>query len=205
VNCKSGAGLKACTASDVKKEKNMTNRIITLLGLLCLTGVSTLHAQKTVSKANTITATATVEAIDYSARRVTLKNEKGETDTFVVDPAVKRFDAVKVGDKVKLTYYESLVFQLVKPGQKSSGASDELALSRAKGALPGASIATQEKRTVTVKAVDPAVPSITVTTDDGRTVSRKVEDKKNIEGVKAGDKIDITYTQALLTSIETAK
>ena len=183
----------------------MTNRIITLLGLLCLTGVSTLHAQKTVSKANTITATATVEAIDYSARRVTLKNEKGETDTFVVDPAVKRFDAVKVGDKVKMTYYESLVFQLVKPGQKSSGASDELALSRAKGALPGASIATQEKRTVTVKAVDPAVPSITVTTDDGRTVSRKVEDKKNIEGVKAGDKIDITYTQALLTSIETAK
>ena len=58
---------------------------------------------------------------------------------------------------------------------------------------------------MTVKAVDPAVPSITVTTDDGRTVSRKVEDKKNIEGVKPGDKIDITYTQALLTSVEPAK
>jgi hypothetical protein len=56
-----------------------------------------------------------------------------------------------------------------------------------------------------VKAVDPAVPSITVTTDDGRTVSRRIEDKKNIEGVKPGDKIDITYTQALLTSIEAAK
>jgi Cu/Ag efflux protein CusF len=187
------------------KEKTMTNRLITLLGVLCVTGVSTLHAQKTVSKANTITATATVEAVDYSARRVTLKTEKGETDTYVVDPAIKRFDSVKVGDKVRLTYYESLVFQLVKPGQKSSGASDEAALTRAKGAQPAGSIATQEKRTVTVKAVDPSVPSITVMTDDGRTVSRKVEDKKNIEGVKAGDKIDITYTQALLTSIETAK
>ena len=183
----------------------MTNRLITFLGLLCLAGASALHAQKTVSKANTITATATVEAVDYSARRVMLKNEKGETDTFTVDPAVKRFDSVKVGDKVKLTYYESLVFQLVKPGQKSSGASDEAALTRAKGALPAGSIATQEKRTVTVKAVDPAVPSITVTTDDGRTVSRKIEDKKNLEGVKPGDKIDITYTQALLTSIEAAK
>lgn len=183
----------------------MTNRLIALLGVLCVTGVSTLHAQKTVSKANTITATATVEAVDYSARRVTLKTEKGETDTYVVDPAIKRFDSVKVGDKVRLTYYESLVFQLVKPGQKSSGASDEAALTRAKGAQPAGSIATQEKRTVTVKAVDPSVPSITVMTDDGRTVSRKVEDKKNIEGVKAGDKIDITYTQALLTSIETAK
>jgi len=183
----------------------MANRLITFLGLLCIAGASTLHAQKTVSKANTITATATVEAIDYSSRRVTLKNEKGETDMFVVDPAVKRLDAVKIGDKVKMTYYESLVFQVVKPGQKSSGASDEAALTRAKGAVPGASIATQEKRTVTVKAVDPAVPSITVTTEDGRTVSRRIEDKKNIEGVKAGDKIDITYTQALLTSIETAK
>jgi hypothetical protein len=155
-----------------EKEKDMANRIITLLGLLCVAGASTLHAQKTVSKANTITATATVEAVDYSARHVMLKNEKGETDTFAVDPAVKRFDSLKVGDKVKLTYYESLVFQLVKPGQKSSGASDEAALTRAKGALPAGSIATQEKRTVTVKAVDPAVPSITVTTDDGRTVSR---------------------------------
>jgi Cu/Ag efflux protein CusF len=183
----------------------MANRLITLLGMLSLAGATTLHAQKTVSKANTISATATVETIDYSARHVMLKNEKGETDTFVVDPAVKRFDSLKVGDKVKLTYYESLVFQVIKPGQKSSGASDEAALTRAKGALPAGSIATQEKRTVTVKAVDPAVPSITVTTDDGRTVSRKVEDKKNIEGVKPGDKIDITYTQALLTSVEPAK
>ena len=116
----------------------MANRLITFLGLLSLAGATTLHAQKTVSKANTITATATVEAIDYSARHVTLKNEKGETDMFVVDPAVKRFDSLKVGDKVKLTYYESLVFQVIKPGQKSSGASDEAALTRAKGAVPGA-------------------------------------------------------------------
>lgn len=28
---------------------------------------------------------------------------------------------------------------------------------------------------------------------------------KNLEGVKPGDNIDITYTQALLTSIERAK
>ena len=58
---------------------------------------------------------------------------------------------------------------------------------------------------MTVKAVDPAVPSITVTTPDGRTVTRKIENKKNIEGVKAGDKIDITFTRAIVTSVENAK
>ena len=45
---------------------------------------------------------------------------------------------------------------------------------------------------------------ITVKTADGRTVTRKIENKKNIEGVKAGDKIDITFTQAALIAIEPA-
>jgi hypothetical protein len=58
---------------------------------------------------------------------------------------------------------------------------------------------------VTVKSIDPKTPSITVTTPDGRTVTRKVEDPKNLAAVKVGDQIDITYTQALLASIERAK
>jgi hypothetical protein len=60
------------------------------------------------------------------------------------------------------------------------------------------------KTTVTVKAIDPQLPSITVTTQDGRSVTRKIEDKKNLEGVKVGDRIDITYTQALIANLERA-
>jgi Cu/Ag efflux protein CusF len=63
----------------------------------------------------------------------------------------------------------------------------------------------QDKMTVTVKAIDMAAPSVTVTTPDGRTVTRKVEDKKNIENLKVGDQVDITYTRALITSVERAK
>jgi hypothetical protein len=59
--------------------------------------------------------------------------------------------------------------------------------------------------TVSVKAIDPSVPSITVTTADGRTVTRKIENKKNLEGIKVGDKLDITYTQSVMLSAETAK
>jgi hypothetical protein len=36
-------------------------------------------------------------------------------------------------------------------------------------------------------------------------VTRKIEDKKNIANVKPGDKIDITFTRAVLTSVEDAK
>jgi hypothetical protein len=179
--------------------------ILALLAALC---IASPHAQdgKTVTKAGQISATATIQAIDSTARTVTLRNEKGEEDTFSVGPEVKRFNELKVGDKIKVTYYESLVFQLRKPGAPSSPSGDALAAGRAKAtAPPGGAIAAQQTRTVTVKAVDPSVPSITVLTQDGRTVTRKIEDKKNIEGVQVGDKIDITYTQALMIGAEPAK
>ena len=71
--------------------------------------------------------------------------------------------------------------------------------------MPGVTAAVQDKMTVTVKSIDPSLPSITVTTPDGRTITRKVDNKKNIEGLSAGDLIDITYTRALLTAVERAK
>jgi Cu/Ag efflux protein CusF len=106
-----------------------------------------------------------------------------------------------------MTYYESVVLQVRKPGEASGtvGTATDAAISRSKGALPGATIALQDKMTVTVKSIDPAVPSVTVTTSDGRTVTRKVEDKKHLEGLKPGDVVDITYTRALLTQVEPAK
>jgi Cu/Ag efflux protein CusF len=58
---------------------------------------------------------------------------------------------------------------------------------------------------VTVKSIDEKVPSITVTTDDGRVVTRTIQDKSKLAGVKVGDKIDITYTQAMLVNIEPVK
>jgi hypothetical protein len=46
------------------------------------------------------------------------------------------------------------------------------------------------------------VPSVTIKTADGSVKSMKVEDRKNIEGLKVGDKVDITYTQALAISVK---
>jgi hypothetical protein len=162
-------------------------------------------AQAPVTRANVIKVTATIQAIDSTTRTLTLRDDKGNEDTFSVGEGVKRFNELKVGQKVNITYYESIVFQLLKPGETGSGASIDAALDRAKSALPAGTLAVQDKATVTVKAVDPSVPSITVTTPDGRTVTRKVENRKNIEGIKTGDKIDITYTRAFLTSVENAK
>jgi hypothetical protein len=42
----------------------------------------------------------TIEAIDYTKRRVTLKGPEGKTRTIKVDPSVKRLDEVKRGDQI---------------------------------------------------------------------------------------------------------
>jgi hypothetical protein len=184
-------------------EVGMKLTIQTVLAAALIAVPSLSQAQ--VAKANAVTAVATIQAIDSTTRSVTLKNEKGEEDTFQVGPDVKRFNEFKVGDKVRMTYYESVVFQLRKPGQFSSPSGTAAAGGRAPaGNLPAGVVAKEMKTTVTVKAIDPQLPSITVTTEDGRTVTRKIEDKKNIEGVAVGDRIDITYTQALIANLERA-
>jgi Cu/Ag efflux protein CusF len=175
-----------------------------LLSVLPLAAAAQDQGGKTVTKQNQMTAVATIRAIDQATRSVTLRSENGDEDTFTVGPEVTRFNELKVGDKIRATYFEALVFQLRKPGAPSTPSSDTLAGGRIKE-VPGGALGTQQTRTVTVKAVDMNAPSITVVTQDGRTLTRKIGDKKNLEGVKAGDRIDITYTQAVVVNAEAAK
>jgi hypothetical protein len=58
--------------------------------------------------------TATVEAIDYDNREVTLRGPGGETRTVVVDPSVERFREVKVGDEVVVRHTEAVAVTVKK-------------------------------------------------------------------------------------------
>src|SRR6188508_1556907 len=119
-----------------------------------------------ITKQQEVTATATIKAIDAATRSITLRTENGDEDTFTVGPAVTRFNQLKVGDTIKASYYESLVFQLRKPGSPATAAGAGVAAGRLKD-RPGGAVGKQQTTTVTVKAVDLTVPSITVTTTDG--------------------------------------
>jgi Cu/Ag efflux protein CusF len=159
------------------------------------------QAAEPVTKVNMLKMTATIQAIDSATRTVTLRDEMGNEDEYVVSTDMQRFNELKVGQKVDITYYESLVLQVLKPGEQGLTAASETALKRAKGNLPAATLASQDRRTVTVKSIDPSVPSVTVTTEDGRSVTRKIEDKSLLDRIKPGDRIDITFTRALITSV----
>ena len=144
--------------------------------------------------------TATVEAIDRSTPQVTLKNEDGTYEVLDVPASVKRFDGLKVGDKVKARYYENIVLRLKEPGEKDVDSSTG-AVTPAGGAKPTGTVASQRTITATITAID-NVPSITFTGPNGWKYSTHVQDKKALAKVKVGDKVDITWTEAALVSFD---
>jgi Cu/Ag efflux protein CusF len=158
-------------------------------------------AQKPVSIGETLTKTATVVAIDKTARMVTLQGKEGFVVDVLCGPEVQRFDALKVGDTVTFRYHESVVSAISRPGEKPK---DPLStrVTRTPGAKPGGTIAQQQTAAVTIEEIDPKIPSVSVKTEGGNKMSFKVEDKKNLEGYKVGDKVNITYTQALAVSVK---
>ena len=180
----------------------MTRSIVVIALLAAIPAVA--YAQKPITESATVETTAKIEAIDKTTRLITLRGKDGMTETIYAGPEVKRFDELKVGDTVTFRYYESVVYQIRKPGQAATApaASGDPKIVRGTGPRPGGTASRQETITVQIKAIDAKVPSVTVLTPDNRTVIMKVEDKKNLEGVSVGDKVEITYTEAFVISVK---
>jgi hypothetical protein len=61
------------------------------------------------------------------------------------------------------------------------------------------------KITATITAIDPNVPSITLAGPNNWTYSSRVADKAALKQVKVGDRLDITWTSAVLVSADSPK
>jgi hypothetical protein len=63
---------------------------------------------------DTVEFKGTVEAIDHTKRRVTLKGAEGKSRTMKVDPSVTRLDEVKKGDQIVVRHTEAIAFSIRK-------------------------------------------------------------------------------------------
>jgi hypothetical protein len=189
---------------DSKEMKMKRFSAMVLAGSALLFGATVLGAQTKTIEGDSVTMTATIEAIEQSTRTITIKDDMGLYDTIVAPPEMKRFSELKVGDKITARYYENLVVRLKKPGEAAVDV-DTGGITRGTGAKPGATAATQRTITATIVAIDPKTSAVTVTGPNGWKYSRKVTDKKALAQLKVGDRLDITWTDALLISVDSAK
>lgn len=159
-----------------------------------------------VKKERTVTATATVQAIDLDKRVVTLKGPEGNVFDVTVGKEARNLPQLKVGDEVTVKYYEALSAKVYKKGEapQVEGATEGLARTKP-GEKPGGIAGRQMTVTATVEAIDMKKPTVTLKGSEGKLLTVKIKDRKNLENVKVGDEVVLTYSEALAISVEKAK
>jgi hypothetical protein len=174
---------------------------IILLGLMSSINA---NAQETKGQAvmSTETAKATVTKINQKTREVTVKTEDGKLHSFVAGDHVKNLAQVKPGDIITVTYTEALAYE-VKKHDAASGVSTTQAVASAKpGEKPAGVVAQQTTVTVKITAIDPKVPTVTFMGPKGNTKTIVVKDPSKLNGVKVGDLVDLTYTEAIAVEVD---
>ena len=157
-------------------------------------------AQTTLPTHN-VTLAGTVETIDHGKRVVTIRTADGKFETIDVPPSAKRFDELKVGDKVSLTYNNNVWARLKPPGEApvDTGSTSTTAGQQAR---PGGTAAVQRTMTVTVDAIDKNASSMTFAGPNGWKYDRHIVDPDVFDKVKVGDQVDISWNTDLKVTVE---
>jgi hypothetical protein len=160
---------------------------------------------ETVGTTEAVTVDATVEDIDLGTRTVTLAGPGGDTFVVTAGDRVKNLDQVRKGDRVSTTFYRSLALDVRKGGAGSSQPSatgDVAVATAAPGERPGGVAVKRLKVLVDVAGVNKDKPSITVIGPAGKPRELLVKDRALLDGVTAGEQVEVDYTEALAIAVE---
>ena len=153
--------------------------------------------------ANLVSATARVKAIDQQTRQVTLQRADGSEVTIYADETVRNLPQIQVGDEVTVSYYESLAYEVKKPGTTAPGATVTEETGRAKlGEKPAGAGARVTTIVTTITGIDKAAGTVTLQGPTGRVTTVKARDPRNLDRVVVGDLVEITYTEAVAVSVD---
>lgn len=154
--------------------------------------------------ADTVKMTAQVTAIDKATRKVEMKGPEGRTFSVVAGNEVRNFDQIKVGDMVVLQYVEALTLELRKSGAANAPTEQAAAVRAKPGETPAGAVGRQVTLTADVVNVDEKKKIISLKGPEGKVVDLKVNNPDQFKVVKKGDKVDVTYTEALAIAVEPA-
>lgn len=163
-------------------------------GALVAAVLSTVLAQEPRTTTRVILAgSARIERIDLSTRSLTVRTIEGIVHTVYVPRDLKLFNELKTGDTVDVRVAEEVIVALNPRGRPTVLVDSTTDARKAAGGET--EILQQLKATVTIVSIDERLQVVVYKTADNRQVMRQVADPKLLEGLKAGDVIDITYTR----------
>jgi len=162
-------------------------------------------AQPTDVTREQITLRGTVEALDQTARTVTIRGDRGNVVTVDIPKSVAPFDQLKVGDVVSVAYFDRVSVRQKPAGETAVDRTEPPTSTPIAGSLPGATVASQRVTTVTITGWDPAMRVVTFTGPTGIAYSRRLLDTTDasiMSALKVGDRVDVTRTEAVRLAVE---
>ena len=181
--------------------------LFTGLLIATLPAVAAEKAPQKAAVSETVKLTATVKSVDYDSRLITLQGQDGKTLTVEASPEVKRLKEIKAGDMVVIDLTQAIAVELKKAGS-APGVSVKEEVKRAKASeKPGISGQREVKSTVTIDAVDLKNNIVNFTGPKGNVnvvAVQRPEMREFLKTLKVGDKVDVTFTEAVAVSVEPA-
>jgi hypothetical protein len=147
------------------------------------------------------TFTATVDRVERSSRVVTFKGDGGTLQDVYVDPKVAVFNDLQVGDVVTVRLIDSVIVQ-VRPNAQPSGLHDTTEEAKKAGRDR---VVAQSKAVVTIEAIDAPKLLVKYRTEYNQVFTRVVSDKRLLEGLRPGDRVEVTMTRERAVDIQRQK
>jgi hypothetical protein len=153
-----------------------------------------------VVRSQPMEAVVIVTNVDQANRTVTVRGPKGNERTIHVPPEAQNLDKVQTGSRFKVRYLEEVAVAVSKGGEPSASAGSTVKLAP-KGGTPGGTAVRTASVSGVVEGVDPAKREITLRGPQGDTQTMTAAEDVKLDGLSPGDKITLTFTQALATQM----
>ena len=141
---------------------------------------------------------ATVDLVDQQRRIVEVKRPEGFYVRLHVPETFTKWGAVRVGSTINMSYYESVVVRIARPGALHG--QEAVAPPKTSDAADGTS-GLERMVTATISEVDLKVGTVSFS-ENGRLYTMRTETPDMPTKVKVDDTVDLTYTQATLIELK---
>jgi hypothetical protein len=153
---------------------------------------------------DSVSVKVTVVGINKKERKLTLRDEGGNTHDMIAGPEVRNFAQIKKGDVVEVGYHQAAATALEKASDATVAGQATTVQRAPAGAKPGMAATQTSTIVATVLEIDTKDRLLTVQGPKGGIVTIKVPaDMKTFDSLKKGDQISAVYSEAIVVSVKT--
>ncbi len=150
---------------------------------------------------DTYTVTSMISDINVQTRQITLKGEDGKKIVITAGPEIRRFDQLRVGERVEAKLVRQLVVLVRSDGSPASSGRVGVVTVAPKGEKPGAMSAEVVEVVAKVESIDRAARTATLKFSDGDTRVVNVRPDVDLTRYKAGDSVVIRITEIMAVEV----